>query len=241
VSKCTPIPCSVRNRDCALSCYASQMNAALLPRNHENPPVSTSLDPDKVCAVLVTRGDVNLAPILETLPYGEVVVYDNAKRQHDWKVFGRYVAISETQKPVIYFQDDDCLVTCHEELLEAYEPSVVVGNMLDHHPPRLETYRDTTLLGWGALFDRGLPFEAFEQYGRFYPIDWEFKTGSGAETVFPMLSRTKTIIEGIEWLDQDGPVFQRPNRMWKQEGSSAERDFWLDRAREVRDRITAGE
>jgi len=200
-----------------------------------------SLDPEKVCAVLVTRGDVELAPIIDTMPYGEVVVYDNSKRPYDWKVYGRYVAISETQKPVIYFQDDDCLVTCHEALLEAYVPGVVVGNMLDHHPPRLATYHDTTLLGWGALFDRELPFNAFAQYGRFYPIDWEFKTGLGAETVFPMLSQTKTIIEGIEWLDQDGAVFQRPNRMWQQKGFYPERDFWLERAREVRDRISAGE
>jgi len=184
---------------------------------------------------------VNLAPILKTLPYGEVVVYDNSVRPYDWKVFGRYVAISETQKPVIYFQDDDCLVTCHETLLEAYEPGVVVGNMLDHHPPRLATYHDTTLLGWGALFDRELPFDAFEQYARFYPTDWEFKTGLGAEIVFPMLSRTKTVIEGIEWLDQEGPVFQRSNRMWKQEGFFAETEVWLERAREVRNRITAGE
>ncbi len=203
--------------------------------------MSASLDPEKVCAVLVTRGDVDLAPILETLPYGEVVIYDNSRRSFDWKVYGRYVAIAETQKPVIYFQDDDCLVTCHEALLEVYEPDVVVGNMLDHHQPRLATYHDTTLLGWGALFDRGLPFKAFEQYGRFYPTDSEFKTGVGAETVFPMLSQTKTIIEGIEWLDQDGRVFQRPNRMWKQEGFYAERDFWLERAREVRNRIAAGE
>ncbi len=203
--------------------------------------MSPSLDPEKVCAVLVTRGDVDLAPILETLPYPEVVVYDNSRRPYDWKVFGRYVAISETRKPVIYFQDDDCLVTCHGALLEAYEPGVVVGNMLDHDPPRLATYHDTTLLGWGALFGRELPAEAFERYGRFYPVDWEFKTGLGAETVFPMLSRTKTIIEGIEWLDQDGPVFQRPNRMWKQDGFFPERDLWLERARAVRDRITAGE
>ena len=45
--------------------------------------------------------------------------------------------------------------------------------------------------------------------------------------MFPTLSRTKTIIEGIEWLDQDGPVFQRSNRMWKKEGFYAEREFWL--------------
>ncbi len=56
-----------------------------------------------------------------------------------------------------------------------------------------------------------------------------------------MLSQTKTIIEGIEWLDQDGPVFQRPNRTWRKEGFYSEREFWLARAQDVRDRITAGE
>jgi hypothetical protein len=109
--------------------------------------------------------------------------------------------------------------------------------MLNDDPARLSYYHDTTLLGWGSLFDRWMPWTAFVNYQLYYPTDWEFRTSLGAETVFPMLSRTKTIIEGIEWLDQDGPVLERPNRMWKQPGFYEERDFWMARAREVRDRI----
>jgi len=196
-----------------------------------------SIAPSDVCACLVTRGDVDMQPIFDTLPYGEVVIWDNSKREKDWKVWGRYEAIRETDKPVIFFQDDDCLVHCHYELLDAYEPGVVVGNMLDADVARLAYYHDTTLLGWGALFDRHLPDAAFEKWQRYYPLDWEFKTGLGAETVFPMLSRTKTIIKGVQWLDQGGPVLERENRMWRQPNFYQQRDFWMARAREVRDRL----
>jgi hypothetical protein len=194
-------------------------------------------DPQDVCAVLVTRGDVDLQPILETLPYGDLVVWDNSQRSKDWKVYGRYLGIAETSKPIIFFQDDDCIVRCHAALLDAYEPGLVVGNMLNHDPARLAIYHDTTLLGWGAIFDRDLPFEAFAKYERFYPRDWDFCTHLGAEIVFPMLSRTRTIIEGIEWLDQDGPVLERSNRMWKQPDFYDDVNFWLARAREVRERL----
>jgi hypothetical protein len=196
-----------------------------------------SISPEDVCACLVTRGDVDMEPILDTLPYGDFVIWDNSKNEIDWKVYGRYLAINETAKPVIYFQDDDCLITCHDALMEAYEPGVVVGNMLNDDPGRLARYHDTTLLGWGSLFDRILPFAAFTKYARFYPTDWEFKTTLGAEIVFPMLSPTKTIIEGVEWLDQDGPVLERSNRMWKQPDFYKQLDFWMARAREVRDRL----
>lgn len=192
---------------------------------------------DDVCAVLVTRGDVDLQPIIETLPYGDLVVWDNSQRSTDWKVYGRYLGIAETAKPIIYFQDDDCIVRCHDRLMAEYEPGLVVGNMLNHDPHRLAIYHDTTLLGWGAIFDRDLPFQAFAKYQRFYPTDWDFCTHLGAEIVFPMLSRTKTIIEGIEWLDEEGPVLERPNRMWKQPTFYQDVDFWLARAREVRDRL----
>lgn len=191
---------------------------------------------DDVAAVLVTRGDVDMQPILDSLPYGEVIIWDNSKRSVDYKVFGRYVGIFESTKPVIYFQDDDCIVSCHEELLEAYEPGVVVGNAFNDKR-RLAIYHDTTLLGWGSIFDRDLPRDAFIKYLKYYPIDWEFKTGLGAEIVFPMLSKTKTILHGVEWLEEDGLQIQhRDNRMWKAPNFYRDVDFWLARAREVRDR-----
>lgn len=196
---------------------------------------------DDITAVLVTRGDVNMDPIIASLPYGQTVIWDNSKRPVDYGVFGRYVAISEATRPLIYFQDDDCIVTCHEELLAAWEPGYVVGNAFDDSE-RLNRYAGTTLLGWGSLFDADLPWKAFERYARRYPmeqlwIDWDpvgvGHRGLGAEIVFPMLTPNKTITHGVEWLEEDGPVLERSNRMWKQLGFYEATRWWMERARSL--------
>lgn len=194
---------------------------------------------DDVSAVLVTRGDVDLTPIIESLPYSEIVIWDNSTRMVDYGVFGRYVAIGEATRPLVYFQDDDCLVNCHEELLAAWEPGHVVGNAFDD-PERLKRYEGTTLLGWGSLFDADLPWRAFDRYARRYPMEelWyghgierDQHRGLGAEIVFPMITPSKTITHGVVWLEEDGPVLERSNRMWKQPGFYEATRWWMERAR----------
>jgi hypothetical protein len=192
---------------------------------------------DDVTAVLVTRGDVDMQPIIASLPKEyEIVVWDNSTRPVNYGVLGRYIGIFEASRPVIYFQDDDCLVHCHEELLAAYEPGVVVGNAFDD-AHRLKRYEGTTLLGWGSLFDRHLPWWAFALYAKHFPLAELYEANLGAEIIFPMLSRTKTITHGVEWLDQDGPVLERENRMWKQPGFYEETAFWLARGRRLRQEL----
>ncbi len=195
-----------------------------------------SADPKDVTAVLTTRGDVNLQPIIDTLPYGEVLVWDKTKRPHDYGVFSRYVALSEVRTPLVYFQDDDCLCRSHDLLLEAWEPGHVVGNARPD-ATRLARFHDTTLLGWGAIFDVELPSIAFAKYSLHYPIDDRFRS-FGAEVVFPMLTPSKTVVREIDLLVEDGlDVAMRDNRMWRQHDFYPELEFWLERAREVRDRL----
>ncbi len=193
-----------------------------------------------VSACLVTRGDVDMQPIIDTLPEGvEVVVWDNSV-EDDHGVYGRYMAIHRATRPVIITQDDDCLVRNWDELLEAYRPGIVVGNM-QNDPPRLRFYNDTTMLGWGAIFDRELPFLAFARYAQFYPIDWAWMTSCGAEITFPMLTPSRTIPIRVEWLEQDGQmVFGWKNRMSNQDGFYAARDEDLARARHVRNVLEVG-
>lgn len=204
-----------------------------------------SLDPALVSAVLVTIGDVDLTPILESLPPEyEVVIWNNAERT-DFKVFGRYMGILEATRPVVFFQDDDCLLTPdqHQQLLDAYEPGVVTGNMIYDDPVWKKRYADTTLLGWGAIFDRELPWRAFMRWARHRPLDWEFMTSpGGAEVVFPMLSRCKTVVAGAEWLFEGGTeIFGRSNRMSNQPGFLDTRLGWLKEARRVRDLLAKEE
>jgi hypothetical protein len=202
------------------------------------------VDPSQVCAVLVTMGDVNMGDVIDTMPPEyEIVVWNNAHRPADFKVFGRYVGIREATRPVVFFQDDDCVLSREQHLAmcAAYEPGVVTGNMIYADPVWEKRYEDTTLLGWGAIFDRELPYLAFRKYRRYHPLDWEFMTSpGGAEVVFPMLSRTKTVTVGAEWLGEKGQeVFGRSNRMSNQPAFLETRLRWLDKARHVRDRLEA--
>lgn len=181
-----------------------------------------------------------MQPILDSLPKGvEPVIWDNSVEE-DHGVYGRYMAIHRATRPVIFTQDDDCLVRNWDQLFDAYEPGLVVGNM-QNDVTRLRFYHDTTLLGWGSLFDRELPFVAFARYARFYPITWQWMTSCGAEITFPMLTRNRKIPIDVEWLEQDGGmVFGNSNRMSNQDGFYRARDLDLARAREVRNRLEVG-
>lgn len=136
-----------------------------------------ALTVDQVTACLVTRGDVDLAPILETLPYPHVVVWDNSQRQ-DFKCAGRYAAIQHAPTDVIYFQDDDVVFRHHAELLAAYEPGLLVANWAHGETPA--GYDDVALVGAGALVSRHLPLRALSRYlatfrrddGFFYEADF---------------------------------------------------------------------
>ncbi len=134
-----------------------------------------------IAHVLVTRGDVDIAQIKDASPFDEIIVWDNSRRPFDAKVFGRYLAILETDRPVVAVQDDDCVVCCWDQLRAHYEPGKIVANMVGGHragePP---------MLGWGALFDRGLPWVAFERwFAAGFELDWQM-TGY-PETIFTAL------------------------------------------------------
>jgi len=183
----------------------------------------------------VTRGDVNLRSIVDSLPYGEVVIWDNSKRHYDAKVYGRYLGIAEATNRVIFFQDDDCILSAahHQLLLDAYEPGVVVGSMPYPDP----MYQDTTLLGWGALFDRELPEIAFRNYNKVFPVDDARFREEECEYVFPMLSRTKTVYADPSRMIDGEQVELRPNRMWRREEHYGRLFTGLYKARLARDRL----
>lgn len=124
-----------------------------------------------VSAVIPTRGDVDMTPILESLPFDEIVLWDNAKREN-LKVYGRYAAIEFTTSPYIYTQDDDCIVPRETilELMRAALPAVVTCNVTPAHRASYEPIQ-VGLVGWGAIFHRDLPFGAFFEYLKHWPQD----------------------------------------------------------------------
>jgi hypothetical protein len=166
------------------------------------------MDALDVTAIIPTRGDCDLEPILDSLIFGDTIVWDNSVRD-DFGAFSRYLAIAEAKTDVIYFQDDDCIVWKDDQrrLLDAYEPGILTAMM----PPERTDYWDTVLIGWGAIFDRELPEVAFSRW-----VDAGEQTKSpefrivGADFVFPMLTPWKR----LDGYHLDLPHAHAENRTW---------------------------
>lgn len=125
-----------------------------------------------VSAVLLTRGDVDLDPIMETLPYDEVVVWDGRERDEHPGTYGRYLAMREANHDVIYLQDDDCLFDRHDDLLAAYQPGVLTA--VYGHGDNPDGLEDVALVHGGAIVDRDVSFAAFDRYLGRWPVDEGF-------------------------------------------------------------------
>lgn len=189
------------------------------------------MDSGDVAAIIVTRGDCDITPILDSLIFEEVVVWDNSQTRTDEGAYGRYWGIHRTDRSIIYFQDDDCLVSPEDQqrLVDAYEPGMLTALM----PADRDDYRDTVLIGWGSIFDWHLPREAFRRWrDAGYDITTpEFKI-VGADFVFPMLSR---------WKRLDGEHINLPhayadNRTWASYPDYARvKEMYLSRGRRLRD------
>jgi hypothetical protein len=182
-----------------------------------------------VTAVIVTRGDVDLAPIVESLIWPHAI-WDNA-RLHDWGAYGRYVAATLVKSPLIYVQDDDCIVPpdVQRALLAEHEPGVLVSNMNPNHNAGMPLL---ALPGWGAIFDRHLPAVAFEKWAAAEPDD----DGSddffrvGCDIVFPVLTPSRMVDLGHENL----PHAWDAHRTHVQPGYKAKKDWYYRRATEIR-------
>jgi len=146
-----------------------------------------------VAAIIVTRGDVDLAPIFKSLPrQWERIVWDNGNRERqalrpgytgteedaEWDiapieergVAGRYEAIRHTQRQLIYVQDDDVVVDDPRALLRIWSQTRTIVDHDDfvvcNMPQefRHEFYEEHALVGFGAMFRADLPQRAFERY-----------------------------------------------------------------------------
>jgi hypothetical protein len=178
----------------------------------------------RVAACLVTRGDVDLTEIIESLPpEWEVVIWDNSK-QDDLAVAGRYAAIEMTDAELIYVQDDDCVLhgEAFDVLRSAHQPGVLTANM----PARFrhDFYVDHCLVGFGAIFERDLPQRAFRKLVE-TPVasDHFMRT---CDIVFTALT-TRHLVDVAH---RDLPWSNAPDRMWKQPGHVKERAAMLELA-----------
>lgn len=180
-----------------------------------------------VC-VIPTRGDVDLEPVLDSIPV-PTVIWNNSQRE-DFGVYARYMAILTTDAQVIVTQDDDLVLprASWDALLAAYEPGKIVCNV----PERFrERYIDSGMVGFGAIFDRDLAFDAFAQY-----------VNAGGDLMNPEFQRTSDIVFtmlGGELVFVDLPYEDREfarddSRMWRQPGHFEERDSMRQFCRQIR-------
>jgi hypothetical protein len=183
-----------------------------------------------VSAVIVTRGDVNIEPVIaNVLPHvTDLVIWDNSKRD-DMKVYGRYAAIHSTDQPIIYVQDDDCIVHDIPAIIGAHQPETLVCNM----PQEFRShYPDSALVGFGAVFDRHLPWTAFWKYLGAAAFESELSDEflRTCDVVFSAL----TPLQLVDVPKTDLPYANGPGRMWKQPDHHGERTRVLNACRALR-------
>lgn len=189
----------------------------------------------QVAAVVVTRGDVNLHPVLTPLQgLAEVTVWDNSVRQ-DVGVYGRYAALDEIRSPVVVTVDDDTALRSRtvQRLLAAYEPGTIVCNV----PARFrDRYTDSGLVGFGAIFDRHLAGDAFARFRRqagHVDEQWFRRT---CDIVFTMLGGPLKFVD-LPYVEL--PWARADNRMWLQPDHADERNEMRSLCRQVRERVAA--
>ena len=120
----------------------------------------------RVTAAIVTRGDVDLSPILDSFPDSwHVEIWNNADGR-DLAVWGRYVAARRPNGGLVYVQDDDCVLPASslEAIVDAHRPGRLVSNMPE--PFRHDFYVGHCLVGFGAVFEPALVDEAFARFWR---------------------------------------------------------------------------
>lgn len=146
-----------------------------------------------------------MSPVLNSLPFDDIVVWDNSREQ-DLQCYGRFAAISRARHEWIYTQDDDLLVPIPGLLLDWGNGGPVV---FANKPPA-EEWR---FLGCGALFHRDLVDRcAFDRYLELYPDRTEFHRV--ADVVFAYSLPYTTTWVGYA----DLPWQTAPNRMYLQDG-----------------------
>lgn len=171
------------------------------------------ITPSDVSAVLVTRGDVDLAEVIASLPYDELIVWDNSKRERDEMTYGRTLAVTLAKHRIIYSQDDDIVhpPEHHARLLADYRSGVLTGCMWPEWSSGAKEqgipdgYDDLVFAGSGSIYDRELPAVAAARYLEHYPLDDFFRLW--ADCIIGVLAPNRQIdmrFEELPWAD--GPT-----------------------------------
>ncbi len=205
------------------------------------------MTPDQVTAVIVTRGDVDLNPVLDSLIFDDVVIWDNSKPAPadymntvvgDQMTYGRVLAGALGKHDVIYSQDDDIVHTAENQLriISEYEPGVLTGCMwaewsLGAYQQGISGgYDDLVFPGSGSVCDRNTTNEAVVSYIRHFPFDDDFFR-LWCDTIVGVIAPTKQLDIRFDIL----PCAENDNRMCNLPDGVANKTEAINRSRWVRD------
>ena len=202
------------------------------------------LSPSDVTAVIVTRGDVDIQPVLDSLIFDNVEVWDNSSVKQDQMTYGRVLAAMRAPTEVIYSQDDD-LIHSHENqrrILEAYDEERMTGCMWPEwsagaYEQGIENgYDDLVFPGSGSISHRDTWLDAIDLYLDSYPRDDFFRLWS--DTLIGVIAPTTQLDLRFEIL----PVAANGERMANLPDAVALKTEAITRGRKIAasERGTAG-
>ena len=200
------------------------------------------LTASNVSAVIVTRGDVDLQPVLESLIFDDVVVWDNSRESRDEMTYGRVLATERCRHTVIYSQDDDIIHTRENQqrILAAYRTGILTGCMWPEWSDGARAqgiengYDDLVFCGSGSVYDSAVMWEATARYLAACPLDDFFRLW--CDTLVGVISPTQQLDIRFDAL----PCADADNRMANLPNAVALKTQAIRRGRAVRDGVTFG-
>lgn len=196
-----------------------------------------SVDPTRVSAVIVTRGNTDLQPVLNSLIFDDVIVWDNSREFQDEKTYGRVLAVARAEHDVIYSQDDDIVHSAENQrrIVSEYQPGVLTGCMWPEWSDGAARqgipggYSDLVFPGSGSVYDRDLPRNTANRYLSHYPGDDFFRLW--ADTIIGVLASTRQLDIRFDAL----PEAEADYRMCNLPNATEQKTVAILRARMVRD------
>lgn len=180
---------------------------------------------------------MDLTPVLESLIFEDVVVWDNSREAKDEMTFGRARAAFRTRYPIIYSQDDDIIHSAANQraIVNAYEPGVLTGCMWPEWSQGAKDqgipngYDDLVFPGSGSVYDRETVRTAVDLYLEQFPADDFFALW--CDTIVGIMAPTKQLDIRFEEL----PEATADYRMANLPDGIAQKSEAIRRARWVRD------
>jgi hypothetical protein len=164
------------------------------------------IGPKSICAVIPTRGDVDMEGIKQhLLSYPEIAVVRVIVGE---TTFNRYLGAMDAEQKIIYTQDDDC-ITDIGPLIRNYAPGIIVNAMTRQHAKVY--HRNQTLIGFGAIFDKSLVSSVMDPKWKRDDLFY-----SKADRIFATVNRHNTIYPKIKIL----PYAEDDNRLYRQKDHS---------------------